>query len=104
MNFWPFQCPKITSFPSFSNFAFLTHINIHHFTFTLARVHNFGKLTYYPYLSEQIKIQKNIYLVQKVREGINISPYPLYAPYGYKDKQKLNRIFTQMTLFQSGER
>jgi hypothetical protein len=32
-------------------------------------------------ISEQIEIQKNIYPVQKVREGINISPYPLYAPY-----------------------
>jgi len=41
----------------------------------------------------------NIYPVQKVREGINISPYPLYAPCGYKDKQKVNRIFTQMTHF-----
>jgi hypothetical protein len=28
MNFWPFQCPKITSFPSFSNFAFLTNFAI----------------------------------------------------------------------------
>jgi hypothetical protein len=27
----------------------------------------------------------NIYPVQKVREGINISPYPLYAPCGCKD-------------------
>jgi len=30
----------------------------------------------------------NIYPVQKVREGINISSYPLYAPCGCKD---LNR-------------
>jgi hypothetical protein len=30
----------------------------------------------------------NIYPLQKVREGINISPYPLYAPCGCKD---LNR-------------
>jgi hypothetical protein len=30
----------------------------------------------------------NIYPVQKVREGINLSPYPLYAPCGCKD---LNR-------------
>ncbi len=28
MNFWPFQCPKITSFPRFSNFAFLTYFAI----------------------------------------------------------------------------
>jgi hypothetical protein len=41
----------------------------------------------------------NIYPVQEVRKGINISPYPLYAPCGYKDKQKVNRIFTQTTLF-----
>jgi hypothetical protein len=30
----------------------------------------------------------NIYPVQKVREGINVSPYPLYAPCGYKDLNK----------------
>jgi hypothetical protein len=41
----------------------------------------------------------NIYPVQKLREGVNISPYPFYARCGYKDKQKVNRIFTQMTLF-----
>jgi hypothetical protein len=34
----------------------------------------------------------NIYPVQKVRGGINVSPYPLYAP------QKVNWIFTQTTL------
>jgi hypothetical protein len=96
--------PKNNFISQFFKLCRFDTLNIHHFTFTLARIHNFGKLTYYPYLSEQIKIQKNIYPVQKVREGINISPYPLYAPCGYKDKQKINRLFTQMTLFQSGER
>jgi hypothetical protein len=30
----------------------------------------------------------NIYPVQKVREGINVSPDTLYEPCGYKDLNK----------------
>jgi len=73
---------KISVGPSISILLYQLQVKVYRFKKFLRKVRVMCKLRKIMNSGKGKGKMMNIYPVQKVREGVNISPYPLYAPCG----------------------